>query len=878
MQQEQQLVQLSELDAPQYHQQQQAFQLALPVPHWRDLNDEDNDSLSSANSAGRDGGCSSISSLGGVNAGGIPGHDGTGTGCSSSSCSGGASERRTKKRNLSNPQTSRWLTCQVCRISKTKCDGNFPCSRCWNRMCFCCRPQTQILGQATTTNAAGAGGRKRRRRRALPEEVEDLLEEQKQDEAMAVEGSSPYLHLVFLRARPQPLVDSFLQAFARVHQEQKQWHHQSAGGGGGQRMDRAKAVRLLRCWQRRSAYVGADISNGIVGALVRLFQVTAEELDGGQGGSQGGGEEGREEGQSTEEMVKAGERLKHSRAFYLADEAEGEDEREDEAADREEDEYEEEEEEEKGLNRRPPQLKMSNKKDTTGVLMAVSDGSFLHWASNAAFDRLFLGVAGLLNESVARRRLPILLFASLLHPQDREVWFRSVILALFTSSPPPSPVPPAPAPAAHQIKAISQDGRISSYILSVTPIHASYLRKRRRQDLPPPPPLASIPRSSSSPPSTSSFSLECSSEPGYCPKEWGKEEEEECGMLIQLKPAPELNDIAPGGSAAAVAAAGGGDGGGGGNGEAACCSSTPSESTCHLSDVDSMKKEEGGGRAEGGGGRADGGGGGEGGGRRGATAPSRRKGQGGGKQSHPELHRRVDGCTSSAPSSGTPSSSAMILPYTGPDNMRAGPRGGGGGDYGGGCCHQEQQEEEQQQQQRNANDFQQLPPLFSSSACPPAYPTATHGLSSRPMARSSAPPFVPPPHAVSLPVIDSSSHGCTVPAAESIETSSMLSSKVGGRGEGGGGGLEDELPSPSLLEHGDLLMEVFSAEVAAGLFLDTGEVGEVGEQGGRCGGRKGEEEGLKGWSCGRGEEGACAGGREEGGEAGGEEGKDANVN
>lgn len=120
MQQEQQLVQLSELDAPQYHQQQQAFQLALPVPHWRDLNDEDNDSLSSANSAGRDGGCSSISSLGGVNAGGIPGHDGTGTGCSSSSCSGGASERRTKKRNLSNPQTSRWLTCQVCRISKTK--------------------------------------------------------------------------------------------------------------------------------------------------------------------------------------------------------------------------------------------------------------------------------------------------------------------------------------------------------------------------------------------------------------------------------------------------------------------------------------------------------------------------------------------------------------------------------------------------------------------------------------------------------------------------------------------------------------------------------------------------------------------------------------
>lgn len=124
--QEQQLMQLSELQAPQYHhQQQQAFQLTLPVPRWSDLNDADNNSLSSGTSTGKDGGCNSNSSVGGGNVDGIPGHDGGGTGGHSSSCSSssscrGAAERRTKKRNLSNPQTSRWLTCQVCRLSKTK--------------------------------------------------------------------------------------------------------------------------------------------------------------------------------------------------------------------------------------------------------------------------------------------------------------------------------------------------------------------------------------------------------------------------------------------------------------------------------------------------------------------------------------------------------------------------------------------------------------------------------------------------------------------------------------------------------------------------------------------------------------------------------------
>ncbi len=71
----------------------------------------------------------------------------------------------------------------------------------------------------------------------------------------------------------------------------------------------------------------------------------------------------------------------------------------------------------------------------------------------------------------------------------------------------------------------------------------------------------------------------------------------------------------------------------------------------------------------------------------------------------------------------------------------------------------------------------------------------------------------------------------------------MSSSGFGGREGGEGGGLEDELPSPSLLEHGDFLMEVFAAEVAAGLFVDPGGGGGGGEQGKRCGDNKGKEMG-----------------------------------
>ena len=122
--QELELLHLSELDASQHHQQQQAFQLPHHVPHWSEHDDADSYSLASrTSSTGRGGGGSSNGGGGGwsVSGGtGAGGKAGGGGSSSSSSSSSTAAAGRTKKRNLSNPQTSRWLTCQVCRDSKTK--------------------------------------------------------------------------------------------------------------------------------------------------------------------------------------------------------------------------------------------------------------------------------------------------------------------------------------------------------------------------------------------------------------------------------------------------------------------------------------------------------------------------------------------------------------------------------------------------------------------------------------------------------------------------------------------------------------------------------------------------------------------------------------
>ncbi len=111
---------------------------------------------------------------------------------------------------------------------QVKCDGLFPCSRCWDRVCFCCRPQmdgfieagadegnnnsSRLSSPSSAASAASTGG----------------------GGAAAASGqltTAPYIHLVFLRSHPQASAEGFLAAFMPLH----------AQG----RIDRGKLVRVL---------------------------------------------------------------------------------------------------------------------------------------------------------------------------------------------------------------------------------------------------------------------------------------------------------------------------------------------------------------------------------------------------------------------------------------------------------------------------------------------------------------------------------------------------------------------------------------------------------------------------------------------------------
>lgn len=105
----------------------------------------------------------------------------------------------------------------------------FPCSRCWDRVCFCCRPQMD--GFIKQEGGAAAEGK---------EEVERPPDAEADDGTVASAGAGaatgglttpPYIHLVFLRSHPQASAQGFLSAFAAL---------QAQG-----RVDRAKVVRVL---------------------------------------------------------------------------------------------------------------------------------------------------------------------------------------------------------------------------------------------------------------------------------------------------------------------------------------------------------------------------------------------------------------------------------------------------------------------------------------------------------------------------------------------------------------------------------------------------------------------------------------------------------
>lgn len=109
------------------------------------------------------------------------------------------------------------VVCVQCRDTRRRCDGGFPCSRCYD-MCLPCRP---VLERRPRGGGGGEG--KPRRRQPLQQRV-------RYEEAAAA-AAYPLLDLALSRTHPLPLVEGLLQVFAACHREQP--------------LDRGCAVRLV---------------------------------------------------------------------------------------------------------------------------------------------------------------------------------------------------------------------------------------------------------------------------------------------------------------------------------------------------------------------------------------------------------------------------------------------------------------------------------------------------------------------------------------------------------------------------------------------------------------------------------------------------------
>ncbi|KAM3571214.1 hypothetical protein VYU27_006731 [Nannochloropsis oceanica] len=117
-------------------------------------------------------------------------------------------------------------TCVRCRVGKMKCDGTYPCHRCW-RLSLPCRIQK---GKGTEHLST--------------------------------------VDMVIERTDPTALTELYLRAFRQVQSEGK--------------IERQKAVCMLRTWHSLSLLVGRDITWGIAHQVAHILAITAFEVEGGK--------------------------------------------------------------------------------------------------------------------------------------------------------------------------------------------------------------------------------------------------------------------------------------------------------------------------------------------------------------------------------------------------------------------------------------------------------------------------------------------------------------------------------------------------------------------------------------------------------------------
>ncbi|GAB5037847.1 Hypothetical protein NocV09_11500030 [Nannochloropsis oceanica] len=161
--------------------------------------------------------------------------------------------------------------CLHCSRDKVKCDGNFPCDRCFERSYRCSKNTSLPLPRSHLPDYPLASTRSRYRRRSLAsgesesQAVAPEEGEKGREEGEANEVETPFADLVFSRNDPLSQVPYALTAFHRLHAEG--------------RISRERVVTRLRMWQAWSLAVGRDVTYSLSSAIAKALSITPIELE-----------------------------------------------------------------------------------------------------------------------------------------------------------------------------------------------------------------------------------------------------------------------------------------------------------------------------------------------------------------------------------------------------------------------------------------------------------------------------------------------------------------------------------------------------------------------------------------------------------------------
>ncbi|KAM3570072.1 hypothetical protein VYU27_007851 [Nannochloropsis oceanica] len=320
-----------------------------------------------------------------------------------------------------------------------KCNREFPCSRCW-RLALPCKPRELGKKMRRRAKVEGRNGAEGNAEGGLYEGREDGSwgveecqvqhhqhrppgqrkggeEEQQQQqgwwrwqpEAMI---SSSLMELCFNRHNPRRQAQTYLEVF-----------HQMLGDGV---LDRFKTLQVLKYWKTLSLMAGSDVSQGMSKIIGKAFDITTHEID-------STSPLPIRHAQAAPDSLRAlTQDLQHSLSFQREDD---------------------------GRNAyymlrfegQPEGGREGGREQATGTFAC---------AGNPAFQKLFRRTEALVGDVVAYQALQSLLYVSAVAHEDRRLFFRCLIGALFSRT---------NAPRSEIIKAFKKDGGIDLYLMQTRP-------------------------------------------------------------------------------------------------------------------------------------------------------------------------------------------------------------------------------------------------------------------------------------------------------------------------------------------------------------------------------------------------------------------------